>query len=127
MGNRFSLIALLKIILTEQPEVQVQTSEEISVMAGDTITLSCDAIGYPPPFVTWRKNLMPLRQNSRYNFTSQNGFAVLRIRDAGLEDSGEYHCEIISDLHGSRLVQPSTRVQVSDGKYHFGCIYSESS
>lgn len=59
---------------------------------------------------------MPLRQNSRYNFTSRNGFGVLRIRDSGLEDAGKYHCEVISELHGIRIVQPSTQVVVIDCK-----------
>ncbi len=59
---------------------------------------------------------MPLPQNARYNFTSRNGFGVLRISDAALEDAGKYHCEIISDLHGSRLVLPGTQVEVVDGK-----------
>ena len=86
------------------------------IVSGDTITLTCDAIGYPPPFVTWRKNLQPIQRNCRYNLTSRNGFGVLRIRDAGLGDAGEYHCEVVSELHGSQLVLPSIQVQVNDGK-----------
>lgn len=104
------------VIVLESPEVEVQVPEEISVVSGDTITLSCEAVSYPPPFVTWRRNLMPLPQNSRYNFTSRNGFGVLRIQDSGLEDAGEYHCEVISNLHGSQLIQPSVQVQVADGE-----------
>jgi hypothetical protein len=95
----------------------VQVSAEMPVVAGDSITLSCEAFGYPPPFVTWRKNLSPIQQSFRYNFTSRGGFGVLRIRDAGLGDSGEYHCEIISQLHGSQLVLPAIQLQVDDGKY----------
>ena len=98
----------------------MQTPAELSATAGDTITLACDAIGYPPPFVTWRKNLLPLSQDSRYNFTSRNGFGVLRIHDAGLGDAGEYHCEVISELHGSYLVQPSVTVGVTDGECDSG-------
>ena len=86
-------------------------------MAGDTLSLSCDAIGYSPPFVTWRRNLAPLPQNARYNFTSRNGFGVLRISDAALEDAGDYHCEVISKLHGAQLILPSTQLEVVDGKY----------
>lgn len=84
-------------------------------MAGDMLTLSCDAIGYSPSFVTWRRNLMSLPQNSRYNFTSQNGFGVLRVSEAALEDAGDYHCEVISELHGSQVILPSTQVEVIDG------------
>lgn len=93
----------------------MQVTGEVSVVAGDTITLSCDAVGYSPPFVTWRKNLQPLPRNPRYNFTSRSGFGVLRIMDSQLEDSGEYHCQVVSSLHGTQLVLPSVRVQVADG------------
>lgn len=101
---------------TEQPEVELQVPESLSFESGDTITLSCDAIGYPPPFVTWRKNLEPLRQSRRHNFTSQNGFGVLRISNAGREDAGVYHCEVVSELHGARLAQPTIQVEVTDCK-----------
>lgn len=101
----------------ERSEVEARVSNEMPVMADDTITLSCDAIGYPPPFVTWRRNLMPIQRNSRYNFTSRSGFGVLRISNAGQGDAGEYHCEVISELHGSRLIEPSIQVQVTDGKH----------
>ena len=89
--------------------------DEVSVMAGEDITLSCDAIGFSPPFVTWRRNLMPLPRSTRYNFTSLNGFGVLRIHDAAAEDAGEYHCEVISRLHGSQLILPSVQLEVIDG------------
>lgn len=59
---------------------------------------------------------MPIQRNFRYNLTSQDGFGVLRIRDASLGDSGEYHCEVISQLHGSHLVLPGIQLQVDDGE-----------
>lgn len=102
--------------LLESPEVELQVFDDISVMGGNTITLSCDAVSYPPPLVTWRRNLMPIPKLSRYNFTSQNGFGVLRISDSGLEDAGQYHCEVSSAVHGSQLIQPSIQVQVADGE-----------
>lgn len=89
---------------------------QISVEAGDNITLSCGAMGFPPAFVTWRRNLTPLPRNPRYAFMSQNGYGVLRIRDAGLEDAGRYHCEVVSRLYGSALLQDSVLVQVTDSK-----------
>ncbi len=90
--------------------------DQIAVMSGEAITLSCDAIGYSPAFVTWRKNLKPISQSPRYNFTSRNGFGVLHISDATLEDAGIYHCEVISTLHGSAVAQSSIQVQVNDGE-----------
>ena len=105
---------MISCTVLEEPEVEVAGPSRVSVMAGDMLTLSCDAIGYSPPFVTWRRNLMPLSQNPRYNFTSHNGFGVLRVSGAALEDAGDYHCEVISELHGSRVVLPSTRVEVID-------------
>ena len=102
--------------MLERPEAELQVPDQITVMSGEAITLSCDAIGYSPPFVTWRKNLKPLRQNPRYNFTSRNGFGVLRISDASLEDAGIYHCQVISKLHGSIIARSSIQVQVIDGE-----------
>ena len=91
--------------------------KEITVRSGANFTLSCEAFGYPPPFVSWRRNLQPLHQDSHYNFTSRNGFGVLRVRSARLEDAGKYHCQVTSTLHGSRLVKPSVQVIVQDGEY----------
>ena len=90
--------------------------DQIFAESGDTITLSCEGIGFPPPFVTWKKDLNPLRQLSRYNFTSQNGFGVLRIHDARLEDAGYYYCESVTELYGYRIVNQSIRVEVTDSK-----------
>ena len=88
----------------------------IEVQSGDNITLSCGAVGYPPAFLTWRGNLTSLPRNPRYAITSQNGYSVLHIRDASLEDAGRYYCEVISQLYGSYLLQDSVLVRVMDGK-----------
>ena len=114
--SSLNVVLLAIVFIAEESAVDVQVFEEMPVASGGNITLSCNAIGYPPPFVTWRKNLKPIPQNCRYNFTSQGGFGVLRIHDAGMEDAGEYHCEVLSELRGSRLIQPSVEIQVFDSK-----------
>lgn len=92
------------------------TPTEISVQSGANITLSCGAMGYPPTFTTWQRNLAPIPRNPRYTLTSHNGYAVLHIQDAGLEDAGRYYCEVVSPLYGSYLLMDSVLVQVTDSK-----------
>lgn len=85
-------------------------------MSGKNITLKCEADGYPPPFVTWRKNLQQISVNSRYSFSSENGFGSLVIKNVQVLDAGNYSCVIVSNLYGSIVVEPSVKVDVIDGE-----------
>lgn len=88
----------------------------MTVTNGDTINLACEASGYPPPIVSWRKDLQPLPSNSRYHLVSRVGIGTLTVENAQTGDSGMYNCELKSRLYGTILSRTSTQVTVNDGK-----------
>ena len=94
----------------------VRTSANISVEFGEDITLSCEAKGYPPPFVTWLHDLGPIYQNPRITLSSYHGYGELHIADAEISDAGLYYCVVVSNLHGSTVVRPAISVTVKNGK-----------
>ena len=71
--------------------------------------------------MTWIKNLQPIPVNSRYSLSSENGLGTLHIQDARVIDEGDYNCLIVSNLHGTIVVQPSVRVEIVNGKYENLC------
>ena len=95
----------------------VQVSTNVSVDIGEDVTLTCEAKGYPPPFITWLRNLRPLYHDSRYTLTSYYGYGVLHISKARISDEGMYSCVVVSGLYGSTIVQPAISVTVNDGRY----------
>ncbi len=97
----------------------IRISTNISVNVDEDITLTCEARGYPPPFITWLRNLKSLYQDSRYTLTSHRGYGVLRISKARLSDEGMYACVVVSRLYGSATVQPAISVTVNDGKFRY--------
>ena len=94
----------------------VKTSANISVEVGENITLSCETRGYPPPFITWLHNLGPLYSNPRYTVMSYYGYGILHIAEAKVSDAGLYYCVVVSNLHGSTVVEPAISVDIKDGK-----------
>ena len=91
-------------------------TRSVSVVSGDTVTLTCIGNSYPPPFVSWKRNLEPLRSNPRYNLLSGSGVGTLTIQNAQIGDAGKYSCELQSRLHGTVLSLESTTVNVVDGE-----------
>lgn len=94
----------------------IRVSTNVSVNVGDDVTLTCEARGYPPPLITWLRNLKPLYHDSRYALTSYYGYGVLHISKARLSDEGMYACVAVSRLYGSVTVQPAISVTVNDGQ-----------
>ena len=94
----------------------IKTSSNITVNFGETVTLTCEAKGYPPPFITWLRGLKPLYHNVRYTLTSYYGYGMLRISEVHMSDAGLYSCVVVSGLYGSTVVQPAISVIVNDGE-----------
>lgn len=99
----------------------IGVSSNVSVNVDEDITLTCEARGYPPPFITWLRNLKPLYHDSRNTLTSYDGFGVLHISKARLSDEGMYACVVVSTLYGSTTVQPAISVTVNDRKCRYKC------
>lgn len=95
----------------------VKVSTNLSVDVGEDITLTCEAKGYPPPFITWLRNFGPLYHDPRYTLTSNYGYGMLHINEARISDVGLYSCVVVANLYGSTVVEPTISVTVNDGKY----------
>lgn len=97
----------------------IQVSNNISINGGEDIMLTCEAKGYPPPFITWLRNLEPLYHDNRYALTSYYGYGMLRISGARQSDEGMYTCVVVSRLYGSATVQPAISVTINNGNWRY--------
>ncbi|XP_067138856.1 cell adhesion molecule Dscam1-like [Centruroides vittatus] len=87
---------------------------DMSVVVGDLVIFDCQAEGYPPPLIRWKK---AIDETSKRNFKSiisnyhiqtlENG--SLSINNVEIKDSGQYLCEITNGF-GAEL---STVVRLS--------------
>lgn len=78
-----------------KPEL-IQPLPDVSVMAGRSITLRCEAGGYPTPEVTWSRDGMPLPHNARYHVSRTAGTLIITATD--LSDAGTYNCTASSPM-----------------------------
>lgn len=71
-------------VVTDPPRVDKTFCRETSysLALGDSQTVCCPVIGYPPPFVTWKKNGIRLNEES----------PVLTIYNLVNQDFGNYTC-----------------------------------
>lgn len=93
----------------------------------ESLTLNCEANGYPKPEVSWHKNSELLVNNQRpfsfankkYKFNSING--SLTIYDLKSDDSGLYYCFASSldrypiaslnySVIGKKIFQPNSKL-----------------
>ncbi|GFT31287.1 hemicentin-1 [Nephila pilipes] len=80
-------------------------SQDISV--GDTLSLSCEASGYPFPSVTWLLNNTQVTGGAVH---SAFGRSKLLIENAGKEDEGTYIC-LAQNAAGERKAAAAVRVR----------------
>ncbi|XP_038063967.1 hemicentin-1-like isoform X2 [Patiria miniata] len=79
------------------PSIQESGPIDLTVLAGDSIQLSCEAIGIPAPEVTWQKDGVQLRRNSQLVFLPSG---TLQVREADQLNTGTYMC-VASNAAGS--------------------------
>lgn len=79
-------------------------SRQANTAVGDALELKCKVKGYPPPLITWYKDMQniteSLKNDSRLHLMPFNGNknAHLLIRDIKLTDGGTYSCHAYSDV-----------------------------
>ncbi|XP_031778282.1 basement membrane-specific heparan sulfate proteoglycan core protein isoform X4 [Nasonia vitripennis] len=78
---------------------------------GDTLSLTCTAIGVPIPEVNWRLNWGHI--SNKCSTTSINGTGTLNCPDVQLEDQGAYSCEGIN-IMGFVIAVPDTILVVKN-------------
>ena len=93
---------------------------------GNTITITCEALGYPPPTVVWSRTNRTLSDRvsmSEYSdLTRDSRVSVnLTITNASREDTGEYRCfannSIGSDSSNVRITVESKWINLKWKKY----------
>ncbi len=104
------------VFLLVGPPTVINMPKNESATKGDTVTLTCTSRGYPPPFVSWRRNLEPIRANPRYHLVSSGGVGTLTIDNVQSGDAGDYRCELQSRLYGTTLSEEIATVTVFDGE-----------
>ncbi|XP_039213555.1 hemicentin-1 isoform X2 [Crotalus tigris] len=96
--------------LHSTPVIKTEPAE-ITVDAGTTAVLNCQAEGEPHPTIEWSRQGWPLLNQDRMTVLSNGS---LRIAVAHKEDTSEYEC-VARNLMGSVLVKVPFIVQVHGG------------
>jgi len=74
-----------------------QRFSDIDIKEGYTARFDCVIEGNPPPVIKWFHEKAPLVEGGRIKISTEpGGKQVLVIKDAGLEDEGEYSCKAVS-------------------------------
>ena len=79
-----------------QPVIIRGPTRNITVTLGSTIRIECQARGFPAPFINWRLNWGHVCEAPRCESTSEDGYGVLKIKNAQREDAGAYSCEALN-------------------------------
>lgn len=79
----------------ETPSLMIPL-EDREVSVGETVAFQCKAAGSPPPRITWLKAGGPLSLTERHHFTPGNQLLV--VQNVGVEDAGQYTCEMSNTL-----------------------------
>lgn len=90
-----------------QMEVKRRTISSITVEAGYNLILICTVSGKPKPHVTWTRNRVLIRNDTRH-LLLRNG--VLLVRHVLVKESGQYKC-VATNLVGKDqgIVQVTVR------------------
>ncbi|XP_029846026.3 peroxidasin homolog [Ixodes scapularis] len=93
----------------QKPRIVTKPSD-VSVTAGRSVTMRCQAAGRPTPQVTWTRDGLPLFQNPRYHVSRTAGTLIITATD--LSDSGKYMCTA-SSLLGEESAAAVLRVELA--------------
>ncbi|XP_055335566.1 basement membrane-specific heparan sulfate proteoglycan core protein-like [Paramacrobiotus metropolitanus] len=89
------------------PTITVPPGPGREVNAGETVVLTCTAVGFPVPLISWRLNWGNIPDPPRVTVTSENGVGTLTIRDFQASDQGAYSCEAINNQNATIAPQDS--------------------
>ncbi|XP_012164593.2 inactive tyrosine-protein kinase 7 isoform X1 [Bombus terrestris] len=88
-------------VVISTPPTLISSPESLSVMEGDSVTLTCSYFGMEPPVthVRWLKDGEPVKESggpTRHRVTDHHGNVTLHLKSADLSDKGSYMCEIFT-------------------------------
>ena len=75
--------------IVDKSEITTHPSN-VTKTEGESVTLHCNAIGYPLPTLSWTKDGCDIGNNSRISFSADK--KQLAITKASRVDSGAYRC-----------------------------------
>ncbi|XP_067825529.1 hemicentin-1-like [Heptranchias perlo] len=87
-----------------------QTS--VTVIEGNSMSLSCECSGIPSPTLEWRKNGMPLSTEKDGRIIVLLGRQMLQISSTRLSDTGNYTC-VGANLAGTSMKNYNVEVYVT--------------
>ncbi|XP_041357097.1 peroxidasin-like isoform X2 [Gigantopelta aegis] len=89
----------------EKPKF-MEMPDDVTAVAGRSITLPCRAIGNPRPDITWTKNGRALRISRRYSLLANGALSITNLQ---VEDRGLYRCRAANSVNA---ISASARVTV---------------
>lgn len=105
----------------EQPRIIRGPTRNLTVVIGGTIEISCEAAGFPEPFINWRLNWGHVCEPPRCFSKTENGRGTLTITDAVREDAGAYSCEALNSK-GRLFAIPDAILAVYGGPRPCNCF-----
>ncbi|XP_072739134.1 hemicentin-2-like [Ciconia boyciana] len=94
---------------TSAGDARDATTEEVTVIINNPISLVCEALAYPSPNITWLKDEVPLKASRNVHLLP--GGHGLQILNAQEEDTGTYSC-IVANEAGEAVKNYSVKVLV---------------
>lgn len=92
-------------IFSAKPVISRPPPPMVNQNAGETLEITCTAVGIPTPEIVWRRNWGHIPAKCRT--TSENGFGKLICENIQDEDQGAYSCESINNK-GATFAVPDT-------------------
>ncbi|XP_030391159.1 hemicentin-2 isoform X3 [Gopherus evgoodei] len=84
-----------KLVVYAPPELRGDgPRRNVSILAGQPLTLDCDVSGIPAPTVTWYKDGQLLLESGSLRFLS--GAQSIRVHKVRKEDAGSYTCKAVN-------------------------------
>ncbi|XP_015175534.1 PREDICTED: protein sidekick isoform X1 [Polistes dominula] len=95
-GGYATVNASAKVVVYEKPTFITELKRETLSDYGSTVTLSCDAVGVPPPKISWFFNTEPINHlvGSRYEIEEDGSLTIKKLT---MDDSGMFQCLASND------------------------------
>nr|XP_012142211.1 PREDICTED: protein sidekick isoform X4 [Megachile rotundata] len=90
-GGYPTVNASAKVVVYEKPAFITELKRETLSDYGSTVTLPCDAVGVPPPNISWFRNAEPVDHllGSRYAMEEDGSLTIKKLT---MDDSGMFQC-----------------------------------